>query len=135
MRLSIFSLFLLFLAFNLSSTAVAQETLLNPGFANGVPYLSGGIGDEELDELERARPNYNTRFVLSEASGAYVSDVALQVTTVLGEPIVALSGAGPIVLLQLSPGTYLIAASYDGRTVQKRLDVADNTARTISLIW
>ena len=36
--------FLLLLA--LSPAAFAQDEILAPGFANGIPYLSGGIGDE-----------------------------------------------------------------------------------------
>ena len=96
---------------------------------------SGGIGDEELAEIDRARPNYNTRLVLSEASGSYVSNVTLNLATVLGEPIVSLSGAGPLVLLQLPPGSYLINARYEDRTVQKRFDVRDNTAQSISIFW
>ena len=47
-----------------SPLGIAQEQRLEPGFSNGVPYLSGGIGDEELAEIDRARPNYNTRLVL-----------------------------------------------------------------------
>jgi hypothetical protein len=39
--------FLLLLA--LSPAAFAQDEILAPGFANGIPYLSGGIGDEERE--------------------------------------------------------------------------------------
>ena len=118
-----------------SPFGVAQEQVLQPGFSNGIPYLSGGIGDEELEELDRARPHYNTRLVLAESSGSYVSNVTLKVTTVLGEPIISLSSAGPLVLLQLPPGSYLINAKYEGRTAQKRFDVRDNSAQTIPVSW
>lgn len=135
MHQSVFLKIILLLLAASSSIAAAQTGILEPGFSNGVPYLSGGIGDEELEEIDRARPSYNTRLVFSEASGAYVSNVALNLATVLGEPIVSLSSAGPMVLLQLPPGSYLITTSYDGKTLQKRLDVRDNTARTVSIFW
>ena len=77
----VLSNFLLLLA--LPPAAVAQDEILAPGFANGIPYLSGGIGDEEREAIDRARNNYNIKLVLAEASGSYVSDVTLHITTVL----------------------------------------------------
>jgi len=137
MRLSVFQLFMLLLALASFSplAANAQEDVLEPGFANGVPYLSGGIGDEEREAIDRARKSYNTKLVLAETSGSYVSNVSLAVATVLGEPVITLFGAGPLVLLQLPPGSYLVTADYDGRKAQKRFDVSDNVAQTINVAW
>lgn len=129
----VLSNFLLFLA--LPPAAVAQDEILAPGFANGIPYLSGGIGDEEREAIDRARNNYNIKLVLAEASGSYVSDVTLHITTVLGDPIISIPSAGPLVLLQLPPGTYLINAAYEGRNAQKRFDVSDNLAQTVNVLW
>ena len=134
MRLQVFAIIMPLLMLS-SPFGFAQEQMLQPGFSNGIPYLSGGIGDEELEEIDRARPNYNTRLVLAEASGAYVSNVTLKLANVLGEPILSLDSAGPLVLLQLPPGSYLINATYEGRTVQKRFDVRDNTAQSVSILW
>ena len=129
----VLSNFLLLLA--LPPAAVAQDEILAPGFANGIPYLSGGIGDEEREAIDRARNNYNIKLVLAEASGSYVSDVTLHITTVLGEPVISIPSAGPLVLLQLPPGTYLINAAYEGRNAQKRFDVSDNLAQTVNVLW
>ena len=126
---------LLLLALQLSPPIIAQEVILAPGFANGIPYLSGGIGDEEREEIDRARRHYNTKLVLAEASGSYISNVSLHIATVLGEPVISLAGAGPLVLLQLPPGSYLITADYDGRKAQKRFDVSDNVAQTVTVVW
>ena len=134
MRPSVIAVIMLFLLLS-SPFGIAQEQMLQPGSSNGIPYLSGGIGDEELEEIDRARPNYNTRLVLAEASGAYVSNVTLKIATVLGEPIISLSGTGPLLLLQLPPGSYLINATYEGRTVQKRFDVRDDAAGRVSVLW
>ncbi len=129
----VLSNFLLLLA--LPPAAVAQDEILAPGFANGIPYLSGGIGDEEREAIDRARYNYNIKLVLAEASGSYVSDVTLHITTVLGDPVISIPSAGPLVLLQLPPGTYLINAAYEGRNAQKRFDVSDNLAQTVNVLW
>lgn len=129
----VLSNFLLLLA--LPPAAVAQDEILAPGFANGIPYLSGGIGDEEREAIDRARNNYNIKLVLAEASGSYVSDVTLHITTVLGDPVISIPSAGPLVLLQLPPGTYLINAAYEGRNAQKRFDVSDNLAQTVNVLW
>ncbi|MFT3850083.1 MAG: hypothetical protein QM739_15835 [Propionivibrio sp.] len=135
MHTAIALLLTLLLALASPSTASAQEEVLAPGSANGVPYLSGGIGDEEREAIEQARKRYNTKLVLAETSGSYVSNVSLTVATVLGEPILTLSGAGPLVLLQLPSGSYVVTADYDGRKAQKRFDVSDNAARTVIVAW
>lgn len=85
--------------------------------------------------IDRARNNYNIKLVLAEASGSYVSDVTLHITTVLGDPVISIPSAGPLVLLQLPPGTYLINAAYEGRNAQKRFDVSDNLAQTVNVLW
>lgn len=134
MRLPIFPLLLLSVI-AAPSIAFAEEEALEPRFANGVPYLSGGIGYEEREAIDRARKNYNTKLVLAESSGSYISNVSLTVATVLGEPVVTLSGAGPLLLLQLPPGSYLVTTDYEGRKAQKRFDVSDNVAQTVVVAW
>ena len=100
-----------------------------------IPPAKPIIGDEEREAIDRARNNYNIKLVLAEASGSYVSDVTLHITTVLGDPVISIPSAGPLVLLQLPPGTYLINAAYEGRNAQKRFDVSDNLAQTVNVLW
>ena len=135
MHLSKLKLLALLATIVVPSVGAAQEEILAPGFSNGIPYLSGGIGDEEREAIEHARKDYNVKIVLTETAGAYVSNVNLELATILGEPILALSGAGPLVLIQLPPGTYLITADYDGRKTQRRFDVKDNAAQTVTVAW
>ena len=135
MSKSVFAAIALLCVLALSPPIVAQEEVLAPGFANGIPYLSGGIGDEEREAIDQARKNYNTKLVLAEASGSYVSVVMLHITTVLGRPVISIPSAGPLVLLQLPPGPYLINATYEGRSAQKRFDVSDNVAQTVNVLW
>ena len=135
MSLSKLKLLALLVAIVAPSFGVAEEEVLAPGFSNGIPFLSGGIGDEEREAIERARKDYNVKIVLTETAGAYISNVNLEIATILGEPILALSDAGPLVLVQLPPGTYLITADYDGRKAQRRFDVKDNAAQTVTVAW
>ena len=135
MSLSRLKLLALLVAIVAPSFGVAEEEVLAPGFSNGIPFLSGGIGDEEREAIERARKDYNVKIVLTETAGAYISNVNLEIATILGEPILALSGAGPLVLIQLPPGTYLITADYDGRKTQRSFDVKDYSAQTVVVAW
>lgn len=135
MRPILFVLFALLVSLVQQPPAFAQVEVLPPRFANGIPYISGGIGEEELEAIHRARKNYNIKIVLAEASGAYVSGVSLQLSTVLGEPLVSIADAGPLVLVQLPPGSYLITTGYKDRNTQKRFDVSDNVAQTVVIAW
>ena len=120
----------------LSATGViAAETVepLVPESSEGVRYLSGGIGEDELAQIEAAKASYNVKILLAEKSGHYISGVHLTLSTLLGDKLVDIPSAGPFVLLQVPGGTYQIEAAYEGHAQQQRITI--NGTRPLSTVF
>jgi len=95
---------------------------LQPREAAGVPYLSGGVGDEERRQMLAQAARFPLRMVFSLPSGAYM--VADEVT-ISGPHGVVFSArdAGPWLMLALPPGRYTVKASFNGVVQQRQLKI------------
>ena len=119
------------------SALLAEESVepLLPQTSEGIRYMTGGIGDEELAQIDAAKTDYNVKLVLAEKTGTYISSVKLTLSNILGDTLVDIASAGPLVLLQLPTGTYQINATYEGKLLQKRIDCRANRAQTVVFGW
>ena len=108
---------------------------LVPQSTEGIHYLSGGVGDEELAQIEAAKSSYNVKILLAERVGSYVSGVHLTLSSLLGEKLVDIPSAGPFVLLQVPAGTYQIDVSYEGHAQQRRLTLRAEQRQSLVIAW
>ena len=91
---------------------------------NGVTYVNGGIGDEEMAELKAKASEFNLHVMISAKGGAYISDVALRVTDEKGNALVLIADAGPYFYAKLQPGHYVLETSTkEGKVTKKKLSV------------
>ncbi len=130
------------LSFMLATTsAVAvdlpvDEAALIPQSQNGISYLSGGIGDEELTFIKQATREYNLHLTFSEGrSNAYVSDIKLTINNLRGKTLLALEQAGPLVYVKLPAGRYDISAELEGRIEKRRVVVGAKMPKTVQFHW
>ncbi|MGE5469586.1 MAG: carboxypeptidase regulatory-like domain-containing protein [Bacteroidota bacterium] len=116
----------------------AEESAISPpairNTASGTPYLSGGVGDEELQQIEQAAKDFNLKLVMAEMSGAYATGVALVITDSKGNRVLDLPAAGPLLLTRLPGGSYRIDASYEGRTLQKTVNIRPGGQQQMTLL-
>lgn len=131
-----FSVVLISLGLVMSPLA-AQELTSMPAKidANGTAYVSGGIGDKELEQVNLASKDYNLKLILAEKSGAYAANVKLLIVDRKGKPVLDLPSAGPIVLTRLAPAQYRIRATYDGREIEKAAHVSTGSQKALTLVW
>jgi hypothetical protein len=109
--------------------AVALERGVTP---DGWPYLAGGFGIEERDELEQARRDYRLRVTTAaRGSGAYVSLVRLRITDASGRTVFDREIDGPWLLIDVAPGRYSLRATLKGETVEQQLTLGANDRREI----
>lgn len=90
---------------------------------HGVPMLSGGVGEEDFGMMQNARSRFNTRLLFTETGGAYLSDVKVSVQTSSGMEIASTVTDGPVLLMRLTTGEYMIKASVSGYTKTQKLVV------------
>lgn len=103
---------------------------------NGVAYITGGIGADEQQAFQAARPDYNLQLTFAtRASGAYRADVAVTVTDAKGDVRLQLPQAGPLLYAKLPPGNYKVSVSAGGKTFTKPATIAASGARDLYFYW
>ena len=82
-----------------------------------VAWMSGGIGDEALEEMRKAAAAYNIHVVFSDQRGSYLAGIPFTVARLAPgneQQIYSAVSDGPLLYLKLPPGSYQIAARIDG---------------------
>lgn len=97
----------------LGSTAAANETL-EPATQNGIAYVTGGVGQDEVDALRAAASKYNLRMTFASHSGEYLSDVDVTIRSAVAQPVLTVRTNGPFLYARLPAGQYRIDARYGG---------------------
>lgn len=123
----LFSLVYLLLACLLPSTVLAQSdafTLVEKNYGNAT-YVSGGIGDEEVDEIRQRERDFNLKLLFAERDGSYLGSVDVVVLDPKGEAVLEVNSAGPFLLAKLPPGSYVIKVSMDGQAQQRKVLITD----------
>jgi opacity protein-like surface antigen len=122
------------LAVCLSPAAVLAATL-TPHQQNGITYVNGGVGDEEQDAMKAQRADYNLLLTFAtQQSGAYRSDVQLDLMDAKGTNLLSVANTGPMFFAKLPPGTYRISASAEGKTFKRTVKVG-SAPKELVLHW
>jgi hypothetical protein len=103
--------------------------------AGDVTYIAGGIGETEQEQLAAREKEFNLKLVFSLVQGNYVADVNVVVSGPKGGKAVEHFVRGPIFMAQLPAGRYTVAATYEGKTVTRKVAVADGRLRTEYFRW
>ncbi|GAB3551715.1 hypothetical protein GCM10027343_36330 [Noviherbaspirillum agri] len=138
--------FLFLLAAFGSATAVAQSSggapnttvaALEQQTENGVKYVCGGIGRDEVASLERAASDYDLMMTFAASNGAYLADVDVAIADARGRTVLNVTCDGPILLVDLpARGNYRVEAEAEGRTLTRTARVDQRgPAQRIRLAW
>lgn len=97
---------------------------------SGVRFVSGGIGDEEMQQLKMIAPEYNLQVMLSAGKGEYISGVTLRVLDEKGAQILTVQEAGPYFYARLPAGIYYVETSVTGESVVKKIKLRVDEGKT-----
>ena len=118
-----------------SAPAHAQSTASAGGTGKAaVSYAAGGIGIDEMQKLQARENEFNLKLVCTLVEGNYVSDVEVAVKDAAGQSLLTLTAQGPVVLARLPHGSYVVEATYDGKTQTRNVKLGDRL-RTEYLRW
>lgn len=82
----------------------------------GFPFLSGGVGINEREQMMRKARLYDLELSFADQSGQYLSDVRLEIANDKGQEIVNTTTNGPWYYIELPAGTYNLKATVDNQT-------------------
>lgn len=92
--------------------------------ADGVAFVTGGVGFAERDELAAVRNDYSLRLVTAaRGSGAYLAEVKVRIADDRGRVVFDRALDGPELLIDLPPGRYALEASAAGQTQRLPLNI------------
>lgn len=112
--------------------AQAQQIAALPDSQSMLPFISGGIGESEVRELESVQNDYNLKLTLAAENGMYLADVPVRITDKQGNVMVDTVSEGPILLTQLPPGTYKVTARAQGIEKPQNITVG-KTLKSVTL--
>jgi len=116
---------------------LAAVLALSHGSVNAadVPYVMGGVGADERQELLAKEKEHNLKVVVAEVGGDFLSDVTLVIESAKKESVLSAKMEGPILLAKLPPGTYTVRATSDDKTMTKSVTVTAQGLRTVDFRW
>lgn len=99
---------------------VAAHAALHDRTSDGIAFVEGGIGADEVSDLLAERPSYALSIRLAaRRSGAYLADVHLRIRDAAGRVVFERQVQAPWLLVDLPPGRYEIEGVH-GADVQRQ---------------
>ena len=127
---------LLLAAISLFGLPAYAQLAIEPHTENGITYVSGGVGDEGVDQIRQVEKEYNLHLLFAvQGSGDYLSRVYVKILDGKGHALVDTISEGPYFLAKLNPGKYEVVAESGGKTIDRRVDIAPGHATSESLYW
>ena len=107
--------------------------------SNDLAFISGGIGDDEYQAIEAESKRWPIMLQFSKLEpngrGEWVSEVQVSILNTNKMEVFRAISNGPLMLIDLRPGTYQLITSYDD-SVQKRLIVIESQhSKKLSISW
>lgn len=117
------------------TVAVAEEPALSWQDQGGTLYISGGIGEKELDWIKNSSSDFGLRLLFAEKTGAYITGVHVVIADAKGKTVLDVGDAGPYLLVKLAAGNYRINATYHEHRQTRQASVRDGQPTNLSLRW
>ena len=100
-----------------------------------LPYVSGGIGEEELAVLRLVRNDYNLHLLFADKAGTYLSGIDASIVDANGKTVLTVKDAGPFLYVRLPAGRYRIEASYAERMQRQDVELGGTAGRDKIFRW
>ena len=115
-----------------SASAKGDEVVHTP---SGIAYVTGGVGSESANLLKSMEKNFNLKLVLTNTSGAYLSDVKVTIFDASGQVVLDATSEGPLLMAKLPAGGYRVDATFGGHPESRKVTVAAKTLSTVDFRW
>jgi hypothetical protein len=121
-----------------TSPLMAQQSddfAMQPSYYGSIPYLSGGVGLDEREELSQVARNYNLKLTFAVTAGNYLSNVSVQIHNATGRLVLEAVSDGPWFFAQLPVGRYTVIVNVMGATQQQSVQVSGRGQSQLNFLW
>lgn len=103
--------------------------------ANGVRYLTGGVGITEADKLRAVRDEFSLQLTFTGSGGKFLAGVDTRLLGADGKQVFSTVSDGPFLFVHMPPGQYRVVASYQGQTREDNVTVPAQGGVSRTLTW
>ena len=121
-----------------SSLSMAQVEIPEAKVAQGIEYISGGIGSEESDALLSLGKKWPLVLEFSQdhpQRPLWVADVTVKILDQKKKVVFEALSDGPIMLLKMTAGKYDAEYSFEGKVLKRTLVVEEGKFQKQSIVW
>jgi len=104
----------------------------------GIAYVTGGVGKQEAKAFRHAVRAYPFALEFVKRAGRhdeFLAGIKVEVTDRHGKTVLSTRSDGPYLLARMPNGSYMVSATYDGRTLKRPVVVRGTTARPVVFEW
>jgi len=117
-----------------ASPVRAYESQLEIFQTGGITYVSGGIGQEESDEMEASQQNYNLRVTNADRTGHFSGDTRIVISDMKNHPLLDTS-VGPLFYADLPNGRYIVEGFNEVQSKKQTIHIVGRAPVRIHFIW
>ena len=101
-----------------------------------IDFVSGGIGEDEMQWMRAQAADYNLRLTFAiKRSGQYLSGIEVRIEDAAGGQLFAATSDGPLLLANLPPGRYRVVATDRGARQIQQAVVRPKAAANLYFYW
>jgi hypothetical protein len=104
----------------------------------GIAYVSGGIGEEQVQAIKSAIPYYslNLQFLVHrDGKDAFGSDAQVEIHNAAGAAVLSAAADGPYLLVDLPAGRYTVQASTAGHAQRRDVQIVAGQNKKLIFVW
>lgn len=129
----------LFIALGLAcSCAMSFAQIPNTRSANVISYITGGVGEGEAKAILAEQKQWPLLLEFSQlenGKGVWIFGAMIRITDAKQQFVFDAQVDGPYMLINLSPGEYLLNASYNGIAQKRRITIKADQNQKIAFFW
>ncbi|QWD79111.1 carboxypeptidase regulatory-like domain-containing protein [Polynucleobacter sp. MWH-Spelu-300-X4] len=120
------------------NTCLAQADIPESQNYQGIQYITGGIGSEESDAIIELGKKWPLTLEFSQdhpQRSLWVADVAVKITNEKQKVIFNVMSEGPILLINLEPGTYNMEFVFEKRPLKRKIKIEEGKPQKLPIAW
>lgn len=103
---------------------------------SGVRYITGGIGQDEVEEMHGMATQFSLNILFSEgAVGRAVDGANVEIFNGQGKLVFAIDAANPLLYVDLPVGKYKVLASYNGIQQGHAVNIPNSKNQRLIFNW
>jgi hypothetical protein len=100
-----------------------------------IPYVSGGVGVEERDQLKSMAADDNLALSFALKNGHYLGGADVLIKDGKGKELLIANSKGPLFFAKLPAGRYVVEATAMGKTITRAVNISANGQAHLFFAW